>query len=371
MAEWSNAPVLKTGDLRGSGSSNLSPSATKMGQSEHYYLGRRNFLYDDKIHWEPLDGKTFRVTKPTVICLGGNGSLKTRNANFCCKVAQSLVGIKEPRFANEIATTEDVDFIGIGYGKNYNDSEDGTGSLTKHEAIELAKSIFEPFYLDEKGRIRPEAEILRNFNQVTFFAHCHGAREVTNLILYTTRNMLDIGIARKTVDAAIGQIFAVSYAPIVTMPCPNLQVITERDGMLFGAPLFSNLANQFLDNRHKQESESKGTVVFKEDANTISLIVTNMTQHKEVEHPIVNIQRDNRWQMQETDTAYGDVVSQAMGVVLSYAIANSLKNQHSSTWTPRPTIDFMLKKVQSILGETQNPVFAQQIATIQDNNIQR
>ena len=27
MAEWSNAPVLKTGDLRGSGSSNLSPSA--------------------------------------------------------------------------------------------------------------------------------------------------------------------------------------------------------------------------------------------------------------------------------------------------------------------------------------------------------
>ena len=29
MAEWSNAPVLKTGDLRGSGSSNLSPSAKR------------------------------------------------------------------------------------------------------------------------------------------------------------------------------------------------------------------------------------------------------------------------------------------------------------------------------------------------------
>lgn len=363
MAEWSNAPVLKTGDLRGSGSSNLSPSATAMGQNEHYYIGKRNLQSEH--HWEPLDSETFHITKPTVICLGGNGSIKPHNANFICKVAQSLVGIKEPRWANEIATTQDVDFIGIAYGNNYED-DNSTGSLTQSEITTLTKSIFEPLYRDEKGQIRPDAQIIRNFNQITFFAHCHGAREAGNLISRAMRNMLDSGIAHKTAEAAIGQLFAVSYAPIITIPCPNLQVITEKDGFLLGGPLLAPISNKFLDERFEEENQGKGTVVFQEDDYTISLIVSNMTQHGEVEHPVGTIQRDNHWQMVEKDFAYGDEVSRAMGVALSYSIVNSLKNQKSDNWTPRPPLKLILQKVQSILGNSQNSDFAHRIEQIQN-----
>lgn len=360
MAEWSNAPVLKTGDLRGSGSSNLSPSATKMGRNEHYYIGKRNRQIEDS-HWEDLDGKTFRVdcstpAKRTVLCFGGNGSTKARNANFVCSVAQSLVGIKEPRFKNEIATTNDIDFVGIGYGNNYDD-DDSTGSLTSSELDELIKSIFEPLYLDEKGQIRPTNEILQNFNRITFFAHCHGAREVSEITSRTMGRMLDAGISRSAANEAIKQLFAVAYAPIINIDCPNLQVITERDGMLPGGPLLSSVSSKFLDERFKNGRIGEGTVAFQEDDHTISLIASNLTKHGEVEHSIGTIQRDDHWKMLEKDLAYGDEVSQAMGVVLSYAI----------TRESGLDLSFVLQKVQSILGQTQNADFAHQIDTIQGN----
>lgn len=50
MAEWSNAPVLKTGDLRGSGSSNLSPSAIVLKAKKIFYT-----LIDHKLYYHIQD----------------------------------------------------------------------------------------------------------------------------------------------------------------------------------------------------------------------------------------------------------------------------------------------------------------------------
>ena len=44
MAEWSNAAVLKTVDLRGSGGSNPSLSATEMKVSVFFIPGTRSLL---------------------------------------------------------------------------------------------------------------------------------------------------------------------------------------------------------------------------------------------------------------------------------------------------------------------------------------
>ena len=58
MAEWSNAPVLKTGVPRGTGGSNPSPSATRsfMGQLEHYFL---NLLKTHQLEYRVLSKYCF------------------------------------------------------------------------------------------------------------------------------------------------------------------------------------------------------------------------------------------------------------------------------------------------------------------------
>ena len=196
-----------------------------MGIDEHYFIGRRNLKKEH--HWESLDGVTWHIDKPTVICLGGNCSLKPLDANSFNKTAQRLSGIHAPIAANEIANTEDIDFVGIAYGTNnkvydaypYFDGNDGVGSLTHDEVKELAKKIFEPLYLDEKGCIRPTVQILKNFNLITFFAHCHGATEVRNLISCVAHQMSSSGVTDEIIDSAINQIFAISGARVIGGRC--------------------------------------------------------------------------------------------------------------------------------------------------------
>lgn len=343
-----------------------------MGINEHYYVGERD-LHEEN-HWKPLDAKNTHITniKPNdnnhelirtkVICLGGNLSLKAKNANYMCKIAQSLIGIKEPKFQNEIATTKDIDFVGIGYGSNYTDiegfDEESTGSLTEEEVTELAKSIFEPCYLDENANIRPKAQILKNFNRITFFSHCYGARVVVFLTHKAYHNMLDLGIDKQIADEAVNRIFSVTYAPAVAIPYPGLQIIPEKDKTLIGGPLFSPVSDEFLFDRFENGRFGTGTVAYKENDNLVSLIVTHMTKNKRDEHPVGYVERDQHWQLLEKDNIFGDTISQTMGAILATAIACSLKNQ------PRPNSDVILQEVKTMLGESQNNTFMNQIDQI-------
>jgi len=338
-----------------------------MGKLKHYAIGKRNLKNEN--HWEALDSANFRVTKPTVLCFGGNTSLQAKDGNYMCKVAQSLVGIKDPIVDNEIATTQDVDFVGVGYGDDETigfgkkQTISPMGSLTEEEIAELANNIFTPLYMDEMMKRRPVEQILKNFNKITFFSHCYGAAEVYALIHKVYENMWALGFKQETIQDAINQLCSVSYAPWQVVPCPGLQVIPEKDGTVLGGPARAKIAMGFLDNRHRYPGE--GTVAYKENENTVSLIVSSMTHNESDEHPIGYVQRDDRWQLFEKDVAYADDVSKAMGVALSYSIASGIQNQNSQNFIPKLTPDELLQKIQSVLGKTQNDKFAEAIQTLQ------
>ncbi len=329
-------------------------------EQEHYLIGKRNLKKDN--HWEELNREYFRITKPTVICLGGNGTIEARNANFMCRIAQSLVGVTEPTAANEIATTQDIDFVGISYV--IDDKKNETGSISETDYSQLLRSIFQPLYLNEKGRPYPREQILKNFNLITFFSHCYGATVVSTLIEKTRENMRGFGIDAQTIDDALGQVFAVNYAPWQSVPCPNLQVISEKDITLPSGPVRSKITCEFLEDRFFHRCNGEGTVAFKENDNTISLIASRLTRKEQDEHSISFIERDGNWRIWEDDVLYGDDVSKAMGVALVYSIASGIQNQRSASFTPKLGVDEVLHKVQSILGATQNVDFADAIEQI-------
>lgn len=222
-------------------------------------------------------------------------------------------------------------------------------------------------------QIRSKEQILKNFSQITFFSHCHGAKEVSNLIHEVRYNMSAIGIDERTIEDAIGQLYSVSYAPWQVVPCPGLQVIPQKDNTLKRAPLLAKNSEDFLFNRQFCEQIGEGTVAFKENDNTISLIVSHITKQATDEHSIGYIERDDKWRIDTKDVAYGDEVSMAMGVALAYSIANSMQNRQSNHFIPKLTTDEMLKKVQSILGATQSHEFANIVKQIQnaDNYMER
>ena len=354
-----------------------------MGQFQHYCMIERDEKVEE-IHCRELDPVNFRVDRiPVVLCFGGNETLDAKDANYMCGCAQRLVGAKEPSRDNEIASTKDVRFIGIGYGLDQegygaNAKPAETSSLTEEEITELENNIFAPLYLNGICP-KPREEILKNFNLITFFSHCHGAEEINKLTRKAYQNMLAFRVDEQTARDAINQIFSVSYAPQTNMSCPNLQVIPERDDILGIGPANSYLTYDFLLNRHR--FPGKGTVAFKENDHTISLIVSDMTKRANDEHNILYATRNERWEWEgehaaeedhenfiigpEPAMAYGNEVSMAMSVALSESIASGIRNQHSAEFTPKPSLDKMLKKVQSILGTTQSSQMSDAIKQLQ------
>ena len=333
-----------------------------MGNFNYFTLGRRNM--DCENHWEQLPSYYFRITKPTVLCFGGTGTVTSRDANAMCKIAQGLVGLKLPTEENEWATTKDVDFIGVGYGL---DEESGKriGSFTEAEKTNFVNNIFMPLCKDEKGKILPKQQILKNFNQITFFAHCNGAHEVSSLVGRTFRQMRKEGIDYITSDEAIDQMFAVSYAPNIKCGCPNLQVIPMRDILLRTGAEDSCISKQFISKRLEARDYSRGTVAYKEDDITVSVLVSGMLKHHLDEHPISYASRDEDWKyMYASRGDYGDEVSQVMGYALASSVANSIQNQTSDEFIPKPSIDKVLEDTRNILGESQNPDFEEIINQI-------
>ncbi len=338
-----------------------------MGNYEYFTLGRRN-LYD-KNHWEQLPSSLFRITKPTVLCFGGNCTINPKDANAMCKIAQGLVGIKMPKILNEYATCYDVDFIGIGYGRDKRDS-DSTGSLTNHEINSLTDTLFMPLCVSENGEILSQEQIIKNFNQITFFSHCFGSKEVSILIGNTYKKMLRQGIDADIIDKALDQMFAVSYAPYVKCDCPNLQVVSVKDSTLKTGTKDAIISKQFLERMLSTKDTSKGTVAYKEDNYTINVITSGLLKSQSDEHFMYYLSRDENWNfMKQNQSEFGDEVSQVMGYALASSVANSLQNQNSDTFIPKPSVDELLEDVQSILGETQNSDFEYTIDYIKNGKL--
>lgn len=331
-----------------------------MGEYEPYTLGRRNLNCEK--HWEPLASSLFRITKPTVICFGGNVSTTARDANAMCKIAQGLVGAKLPTTEKEFATIDDVDFIGVGYGKN--EERDSKGYLTKNEKLHFVSNMFLPLCVDEKGSILPKEQIIKNFNQISFFSHCYGAKEISSIVGVTYKEMLKMGIEDEVANDAIDQMFSVSYAPYQNVGIPSLQVISMKDRIMLFGPKGSKVVGRFLANETGGET-CGGTVAFKEDDYTATVLVSGLVKENLNEHPIEHICRNENWEYINNESVeYGDEVSQVMGYALASSVANSIQNQNSNNFISKPSVEEILEGAKSILGETQSDVYESSIESI-------
>ena len=336
-----------------------------MGAFEHFNIGRRNFNCEN--NWEELSYDKYRISKPTLICFGGNGTVNSRTANAMCKMAQGLIGLKHPTTNNEIATANDIDFVGISYGVN---SIAGDGALTDEEKLEFFENMFLPLCTNKSGVILSKEQMLRNFNLITFFSHCHGTKEIAELLDISCQQMQKLGIDEKTTTEVLSQIFTVSYAPEKKCNYPNLQIVPMNDFYLELGPKDSSISEQFIKQRYSFGNHDRGTIAYKEDDKTVSVLVSNMIQYRLDDHAVHIASRNEDWQLIEDNPIYGDEISQLMGYTLAKSIANSIQNQNSETFIPKPNADEVLQDATDILIETKNSDFENIIEQIKTEQSQ-
>lgn len=300
-------------------------------------------------HWQDIEQGSYKITKPTVICLGGNCTKTVEEANGICKIASSLIGLKN-KVCDEQATDQEVDIIGVAYGALENNLNTKTTMVTKEEVALLVDTLLLPLAVNEDGERFSFEQAQRNFCNVNFFSHCYGARILNEMNFDLMRKMLVKGYSSKEILDIQKQMTSVSYAPIEEVfNLTSIQAISLKD-LITAVP--SNANNKFQDTYREILSGDimfSGTYLFQEDENTVTLFTSSMTPKPGNEHSIAFVARDERWRYGLLNPSHGDEVSQVLGYTLATAVATGLQNEYSEVFIPKPTPQQVLESAQDIL----------------------
>lgn len=314
---------------------------------EKFKFGRRDTKTPNlKNHWQDIDLSSYRITKPTVICLGGNGTTDTREANGMAKIVQNMIG-----------ESEDVDIISITYShSNLFD----VGLLSTKEEYEIVQKLFIPLLFDENGNKLPQKQAIKNFRNITIFAHCYGARNVWE----DCEKILYLELMRKGVDAfdlnrLIEQIFVVSYASSCkkgsTMTF-NIKSINDR---FFGEEyknemlslnmqktrfstcskialdlfMFEAMENPKLLEDVGEKFFKKHKYVLAKSGKTINLF-TDKLSLDDSDHEVSVISRSETWAPSINSTLLGKAVSQSVAFALASSLVNASINNQNSGFVP-------------------------------------
>lgn len=322
-----------------------------MKKSVSLSFGKRDLTKPN--HWQRLFFNKFKITKPTVICLGGNTTKDESDANAMCKMAENLIGLKQ-QIGDEMATYNDVDVIGVAYGHIEDAPKYSTTAVTMKEIGDLVDTLLLPLATNSRGKRLGLEKAKQNFSNVNFFLHCYGARILNEMNFDLIRKMSSIGYSSKEILEIQQQMTSVSYAPIEEVfNIPSLQAFSARD---FTSMIPNNASSEFQKVYYdvfEGRREFEGNYVFQEDENTVTLFTSSMSQKPGNEHPIIFVGRNEDWRYPLLCPNHADEVSQVVGYTLANAVATGIQNQYSTEFIPKPTPQEMLQSASSILGNTQ------------------
>lgn len=318
-------------------------------------IGKRNL--DAPNHWQELDLSSYKITKPTVICLGGNFTKKSREANNMCKIAESLLGLKR-QISDERATYNDVDLVGVAYGEIEGKSASSSTAVTMLEVAEMVDSLLLPLAVNDQGERLSMEEAQRNFCNVNFFSHCYGATVINSMIFDLGRKMLALGYQSSEILNIEGQMTSVSYAPTAEVyNMPSFQVVSARDGVSMVPTGASKHFNDLFFDVFEGRKVFSGNYLFKEDENTVTLYTSNMSSLPTNEHLISLLGRSEFWRYNTLNADNADGVSQATAYALATAVATGVKNQINDSFDPKPTVDEMFEGCKSVLSGFKQATF--------------
>lgn len=336
-----------------------------------FSFGQRNLLAEN--HWQTKPITDFKITKPTIICLGGNGTIETRKANNVCKLVESLMGIKIESTNDITSSYKDVEIVGLSYGKEK--ETDTIGTINKEECEEIVNALFVPLCTDKSGNPLSVHDSCKNFSNLTFFTHCYGADVLNMLMTNLNQKLQNLGYSNEDIHNIYGQAFQVSYAPYHNDSwLPNVRVDSMTDS--HHRDLYQTYPSIYGHKLDGIESYIDKAFTFRGKPypytrqDTISIYTSrliNITDNTDLsrlidEHNVNYLQRDANWRSDgctvwenagnerwQNTPINLDIVSQAMGYVLSRSVANSINNASTDELIEKPAMEDLKVEVDSIL----------------------
>ena len=347
----------------------------QVGQRAVIEFGKRNLKAPN--HWELLDLDDLHFTKPTVICLSGNGTVTNKGANGFAKQAETYLDLM---FKNKDGnkTLDNVDIMGVKYVISQTTA---IGGLDDKLYEQLSLAMLE-LLVDKEGNKFDLATAKKNMAQVTFFTYCAGNQELQNIIAKLNEKLALVGYSQKEIVAINQATLEVSFAPLSVNynKIPSVRVISLKDSLMktyLHAELQKLTGGQTpnFDGVALHEDEP-GFLYGEASANSsapslqvLSTSLFNSSEEEIDEHLVRLTARDEDWNLKpsyrhgvEHRAGNADCVSQMMAWALCKGVENSIQNFQAATYVPNTYWHELTDDFQSIIdsyGQTklaQNPV---------------
>jgi len=195
------------------------------------------------LHWS-TDTKDFKITKPTFICLGGNGVIDTHKANGQAARNERLLGLK-PKNADQYCTYHNIDIISFSYSRDKEDAQAGNISLEESKAF--LNQLFIPLFFDDNGKRYTKQKCAKNFSKIIFSTHCYGAECVNNFLYDLKVFLLKNNFSSDEVDDIYSHSFHLSYSPLFREDnfLPFMQINSMEDSFSKDYLMETTFKNKF------------------------------------------------------------------------------------------------------------------------------
>ena len=314
-----------------------------------YGIGKRDLSCEN--NWKKLNTHSYKIDKPTIFCFGGNTTSTAEKANGMCKVAASLIGLKQKE-SDEGATYDEVDVVGVSYGEMLENDPSFASYITQQELLELVDNVFVPLVVDENLTRLSTEQAQKNCNQVTFFSHCYGATVVNQLVSFLFSRMQSFGYSNQEILDIQRQMTSISYAPMEEIcNVSSIYAISAHDRIVEMPKYASEQFRQVYENYHRGDIVFDGSYLFQEDENTVVLFTSNMNKGPVSEHALSLLERGEDWRYTTLNDDNANAVSQVLGYAMAESVACGLQNVDSQTFIPKPTLSETLENCQSILSD--------------------
>ncbi len=315
-------------------------------------LGKRNILMPK--HWETIDINNYKITKPTILCFGGNRSFDPRNANHYCRTVEGMLA--NSNYSKEI-DKKNYEVLGICYGHYpLDESKVETSQLDKNEVSLIEKNLLQPLYLDENGNKLSCEDAKKNFNMLTILCHSYGAIAFDNVVKQTFQNMTDKGFSFDDIMDILSQVVCVSYAPrSLISGVSSIQIVSGCDGMDIppNAPkkMRNTYYSRFFNLFNTKSMWGNGTQIANE--NTLGVYTTNMTNDEKADdhsmRALINAGKEGSEERSKNAKSIFYVAQQS----LALSLKNSVDNVGSKVFCSKPNINQLYSKTKYILGKKQ------------------
>ena len=321
-------------------------------------FGKRNPKSDN--NWTPLELDGYRITKPSIICLGGNGTTDFCKAKRFCATAERWMNLSNHR-AGSCFSYDSFDILGFHYGMDSKD--DTTGYFSKEYISKIVDNLLLPLCVDKNGERLKLENACKNFTLVTFFCHCHGAREINYILSELNTKLINKGYTAEEVNKIYGQSFQLSYSPMPDEAwLPSVRIDSFTDSFNLGLASAFKDAYGYRLNGVAVMFDRKGmfrtTPAAHAHHDKISIYSSRLVNTEENkgyrniidEHTIEVLERNSDWTI-ANNAKNAECVSRMGATALARAVANSVKNKKYKEFYPKSPIKSLESSFKTILSK--------------------